>query len=148
MKKLFCFSIVFSSFIFLIGCAPKRMYYYGDYSKSLYHYEKNHNDESLNKHKQELETIISESESKNLPVPPGIYAELGFLNMRSNNTKEAIRLFQAESSIYPESKLLMDRLINRVQTKENSISTSSVNQSSFSGNNDSKEVIGDEIEKQ
>jgi len=99
------------------GCAPKKMYFFGNYSNTLYSCEKNQNDKSLLKHKQELETVITESESRNLPVPPGIYAELGYINLKSNNSKEAIRLFQAESQLYPESKHLMDRLIQSAKSK-------------------------------
>jgi len=99
------------------GCTPKKMYYFGNYSKTLYSFEKNQNDESLLKHKQELETIITQSESRNLPVPPGIYAELGYINLKSNNSREAISLFQAESQLYPESRHLMDRLIQSATSK-------------------------------
>jgi hypothetical protein len=118
MRKLY-FGVLLPVLCFLIstGCAPKKMYYFGNYSNTLYSFEKNQNDKSLLKHKQELETVITESESRNLPVPPGIYAELGYINLKSNNSKEAIRLFQAESQLYPESKHLMDRLIQSATSK-------------------------------
>ena len=118
MRKVY-FGVFFTVLCCLIftGCAPKKMYHFGNYSNTLYSFEKNQNDESLLKHKQELETIITESESKALPAPPGIYAELGYINLKSNNSKEAIRLFQAESQLYPESRLLMDRLIQSATSK-------------------------------
>lgn len=121
MRKLYIgvFLTVLYGLVFT-GCAPqKEMYYFGNYSNTLYSFGKNQNDESLLKHQQELETIITESESRNLPVPPGIYAELGYINLKSNNSKEAIRLFQAESQLYPESKHLMDRLIQSATSKDN-----------------------------
>ena len=110
------------------GCTPQKMYYFGDYSKTLYSLEKNQDEESLLKHKQGLETIISESETRNLPVPPGIYAELGYINLKSNNSKEAIRLFQAESQLYPESRHLMDRLIQSAESKNDSSAKESANE--------------------
>jgi hypothetical protein len=118
MRKLY-FGVLFTILCCLVstGCATKKMYYFGNYSNTLYSFEKNQNDESLLKHRQELETLITESESRNLPVPPGIYAELGYINLKSNNSKEAIRLFQAESQLYPESKHLMDRLIQSATSK-------------------------------
>ena len=118
MRKLYCW-VFFTVLCCLVsaGCAPQKMYYFGNYSNTLYSFEKNQNDESLLKHKQELETVITESESRNLPVPPGIYAELGYINLKSNNSKEAIRLFQAESQLYPESRHLMDRLIQSATSK-------------------------------
>jgi hypothetical protein len=120
-KSILCLIIaicVFSALIFLNGCATQpQKYYFGNYSQTLYKEVKDQNDESLLKHKQELEKIISESEKRMLIVPPGICAELGYLNLKSNNQSEAVRLFQKESEIYPESKCLMDRLINKATVK-------------------------------
>ncbi len=116
-RKLIIF-IVFLTSIFFTGCMPKQMYYYGNYSKTLYAFENNQSEKTLVNHKQELEKIISESEVRNLSVPPGIYAELGYINLKANNSKEAIRLFQTESQLYPESKHLMDRLIKSAKSKE------------------------------
>ena len=114
--------IIFSFFwvgISIAGCSAPKMYYFGDYSKTLYALEKNQNEESLLNHKQELEKIISESEAKGLPIPPGIYAELGYICLNGNDTNEAIRLFNNELSLYPESKQLMDRLIQSARAREN-----------------------------
>ncbi len=38
--------------------------------------------------------------------------------LTDNNSKEAISLFQTEAKIYPESKLLMDRLIQMANKKD------------------------------
>ena len=102
------------------GCTTNKMYYFGDYSETLYAYEKNQNDESLIKHLQELDRVIQESKEKNLRVPPGIYAEFGYLKLKMNKSKEAVEYFNAESQLYPEAKHLMDRLINKVETQGNS----------------------------
>ena len=128
MRKLYV-GVFFTVLCCLVsaGCAPQKMYYFGNYSNTLYSFEKNQNDESLLKHKQEVETVITESESRNLPVPPGIYAELGYINLKSNNSKEAIRLFQAESQLYPESRHLMDRLIQSATSKNDPNSKQSLN---------------------
>ncbi len=116
-RKLIVF-VVFLTSILFAGCMPKQMYYYGNYSQTLYAFEKYQNEETLVNHKQELEKVISESEVRNLPVPPGIYAELGYINLKANNSQEAIKLFQTESQLYPESKHLMDRLIQSAKSKE------------------------------
>ncbi|WP_321413627.1 DUF4810 domain-containing protein [uncultured Desulfobacter sp.] len=101
----------------MIGCAGKEMYYFGDYSQTLYSLEKDQNETALVAHQQELEKIITESDKQNTPVPPGIYAELGFILIQKNQPKEAIPLFQAEAKQYPESSILMKRLV-RMATKE------------------------------
>lgn len=123
----FLFAGLLSS-ILLAGCAPHQgMYNYGNYSQTLYSFEKNQNEKTLQNHKKELEKIITDSEVKNLPVPPGIYAELGFINFKANKkASEAIKLFQAEAQLYPESKYLMDRLIMSANKKEKSKSDLSI----------------------
>jgi hypothetical protein len=96
-----------------IGCAPKQMYYWGDYSDTLYAYKKNSNDETLLKHMQELNKIIEQSNKHNTRVPPGVYGELGYLTLKSDKVKEAIEYFNIEKQLYPESTILMDRLIKK-----------------------------------
>lgn len=119
-RRSFLFVWLMASFFFA-GCVPQSMYNYGNYSQTLYSFEKNQNEETLLNHKQELEKIIAESVAKNLPVPPGIYAELGYINLKANKeSPEAIKLFQAEAQLYPESKHLMDRLIISAKKKEGS----------------------------
>lgn len=121
MKRKFLLYTGLLACIFFAGCAPQKMYYFGDYSQTLYAHEKNQNEESLLEHKQELESIITESKAKNLPVPPGIYAELGYIYLKANKSQEAIKLFQSESQLYPESKHLMNRLIQSASSR-NSVS--------------------------
>ncbi|MCB2183107.1 MAG: DUF4810 domain-containing protein [Desulfobulbaceae bacterium] len=119
MKRKILLLVVFITSAFFGGCAPQQMYYLGNYSKTLYSLEKNQTEEALINHKQELEKIVAESKVRNLPVPPGIYAELGYINFKANNSQEAIKLFQTETQLYPESKHLMDRLIQSAEAKEN-----------------------------
>jgi hypothetical protein len=106
--------IVLSS-IFLLGCAPQRMYYWGDYSKTLYMSKKNPSEQSNLDHQQALENIIEESGKSNLRVPPGVYAELGYIYFRQNKKDLAIQNFKMEKQLYPESALFMDRLENAVK---------------------------------
>ncbi|MBW1650692.1 MAG: DUF4810 domain-containing protein [Deltaproteobacteria bacterium] len=121
-KKILLFAWLMAC-IFFAGCANQKMYYFGNYSKTLYTLGKNQNEESLMNHKQELEKIIAESKTESLPAPPGIYAELGYIHLKANRVKEAIKLFKAESQLYPEAKHLMDRLIQSAETKNNSDNT-------------------------
>jgi len=112
MKKviLILVMLVFTS---LISCAPKKMYNWEDYSKTLYAFKKDSNEESLLKHMKELEKIIEVSKQNNMRVPPGVYGELGYYYLKSNKTKEAVDYFNFEKQLYPESGVLMDRLIQK-----------------------------------
>jgi hypothetical protein len=114
MKKIFL--IFLMSFLFL-GCVAPQMYYWGDYSSSLHRYRKDPKEENFLKHKQVLEKIVAESQKNNLKVPPGVYAELGYIYFRENKGNEAIKYFELETQIYPESKLFMDRLTQAAKAK-------------------------------
>lgn len=115
------FGLIFLLAIFLVGCAPSRaarMYYWGDYSRTLYGSKKNPSDEAILKHKQVLENIVEESNKNNLRIPPGVYAELGYIYFRQNNNQLAIQYFRQEKAIYPEAALFMDRLENAANLKD------------------------------
>jgi len=100
------------------GCATQQpMYYWGDYSKSLYCCRKDSTEENLLKHKQILENIIEESAKRNLRVPPGVCAELGYIYFRQNNSQEAIKYFELEERTYPEAKILMQRLTQAAKAR-------------------------------
>lgn len=45
------------------------------------------------------------------PVPPGICGDYGFVLLSTGNAKEAERYFLLERTTWPESRVLMDRLI-------------------------------------
>lgn len=107
-----------SLLVIATGCAPKQMYYFGSYSETLYGNTKEMNDDSLLRHKQELENIIQQSKKGGTPIPPGICAELGYLDLKTSNQKEAIALFQEEERLYPESKVLMDRLLEKTNLEK------------------------------
>ena len=111
MKKLISLSICF---FFLAGCAAttKPLYTWKNYSESLYQFKKEPGDETFAAHKQTLHEIIEESSKQETRVPPGVYAELGLMYLKENNTVEAIKFFQLEETTYPESAVLMSRMIN------------------------------------
>jgi hypothetical protein len=93
------------------GCVPRpSMYYWGNYSETLYRAKKTPGDDTLLAHKQSLENIVEQSKTLNLRVPPGVCAELGYFYFRQNNDGLASRYFQMEEDLYPESKILMTRL--------------------------------------
>lgn len=116
--KILKFGSVLLLTIFVIGCLPPKMYYWGNYSNSLYHTKKNPTEESVLKHQQALENIIEESKNTSLRVPPGVYAELGYIYFQQNKNQLAIQYFQYEKATYPEAALFMDRLENAAKLKD------------------------------
>ncbi|QOY53481.1 DUF4810 domain-containing protein [Candidatus Sulfurimonas baltica] len=104
----------------MVGCAqPKVLYNYGDYSDSYYANKKNMSDESTLKLQQSMEQAIEKAgESISGRVPPGMYANLGYMYLKSGNPNGAISNFKKEKSVYPESARFMDRMIKKVELVE------------------------------
>jgi hypothetical protein len=102
------------------GCTtPPPLYNYEDYSKSYYKSIKNANDETALKLQSSMEkTIEATDKSRSGRVPPGIYANLGYLHLKSGETQKAIELFNMEKSVYPEAAHFMDRIIQKAQLIE------------------------------
>lgn len=105
-------ALVAAASIALSGCATvtEAGYYWGDYSKTLYMYTKAPSEETLAKHTAELERIIDESNERQLRVPPGIHAELGYIRARNGDTALAKANYESEMKLYPESRQFLERL--------------------------------------
>ncbi|MEJ2468715.1 MAG: DUF4810 domain-containing protein [Campylobacterales bacterium] len=106
--------------VMMSGCAQKKpLYNYGTYSESYYEHKQEMTDDSaLALQKAIEEAIENAKEGTSGRVPPGMYANLGYLYLKSGNSKQAIASFNKEKTIYPESAHFMDRLIKKVETAE------------------------------
>jgi hypothetical protein len=107
MKKSALFVM---ALLFLVGCATqKSMYYWGDYSSTLYKVKKLESKENVEAHKESLADIIRVSKERNLRVPPGIYAEYGYVLIKEGSA-EGYKYLDLEAETYPESKAFIEKL--------------------------------------
>ena len=104
----------------LSGCATPQQYNWGTYQKSLYSYYKN--PATAPDFVASLQQTINGAEHSHSVVPPGIYAEYGYLMQQEGNREEAIAAFHKEETQWPESKPFMDRMI---QVASNNMATGS-----------------------
>ena len=110
-------SLIYLLVFFLVSaCAVQTtpMYYWGDYSTTLYHYKKNLTDEKLIEHKNSLLIIIKKSNELGIRVPPGIYGELGFIYFNEGNLIEAKKFINLEAKTYPESQYFMNKILVKI----------------------------------
>ena len=95
-KIIFCFFC-----LIFVACSTKYENYNLDgYSESFYSFEKSVNFDEIT---QKLDEIIENNEPR---VPPGIYAQYGYIFAKRNEPARAIEYFQKEMEIYPESSVL------------------------------------------
>jgi hypothetical protein len=104
--------IVFLAFALLAGCASTRekTFYWGEYSSTLYDWKKSPDEKTLEAHKKGLLLIMAESGKKNKKVPPGVYAEYGYLLLKEGNEVEGMELLDKETGLYPESVVFIRRI--------------------------------------
>ena len=113
MKLLAKYSAVLMLFS-LCGCVPKTQYAWNNYDSKLYnHYKDPSQKEEFS---QALKETVEEAESSK-SVPPGIYAEYGFLMYEQGNSLQAIQYYQKEADKWPESRAFMTKMINTAQKR-------------------------------
>ena len=66
--------------------------------------------ESRRQYMEALRTAIQSAESAQRRVPPGLHAELGYLQSRQGLTDQARANFRQERILYPEASYFLDRL--------------------------------------
>jgi hypothetical protein len=98
------------SLMLLFGCVPQGLFFWGDYSETLYSFKKNPDEKTLTVHKAELLRIITTAPQKRKAVPPGIYAEYGFLLLQEGRTPEGMTYLDKEMKAFPESAPLVLRI--------------------------------------
>ncbi len=110
MKNLH-YCLVGVAVLMMMGCVQTR-YAWHDYDQNLYNHYKNpaEYDEFVNN----LREVIEDGEADG-KVPPGIYAEYGFALYEKGNFPEAVIYFKKEQDKWPESKVLMAKMINNAQ---------------------------------
>jgi hypothetical protein len=85
------------------------LYYWNGYDDALYrHYRNPQERESFI---TALVTTVREADDRGLRVPPGVSAELGYALYEEGRAADAVPWFERERREWPESKVLMDKMI-------------------------------------
>lgn len=102
---------LFIAILGFIGCQPPPgVFYWGNYSSTLYDYKKNPSDTTLAVHKTALLDIMKNAPEKTKLVPPGVYAEYGYILLKEGKETEGMEYLAKEEQAFPESKVFIQRL--------------------------------------
>ncbi len=126
-RLVFCCFMFFT--LLLAGCTPPDLFYWGGYEDSLYERYVENDTGQTEAHLQES---IAEAQRGNQRVPPGLYADYGFMLYKHGDKSAAINFFDKEKKLYPESSLLMTKLIDRVK-QQNDHEASKSNRTGLTG---------------
>lgn len=114
MKKI---AILALSCAILASCStgPKPMYSWYNYDNASYAYLKNSDQKSLDELVASYEKIIAQQKGTRKIVPPGIYADYGFILIQANKPEEGKKMLLKESELYPESSVFINSVIRMIE---------------------------------
>jgi hypothetical protein len=107
--------------LFLTSCfmscstSTPALYTWGNYSEATYNFVKSRTDADKTALIQTYEKVIKKQSGARKCVPPGIYADYGYLLIQSGQTDKGKEMLAREVTLYPESKPFIDNLLKAVQ---------------------------------
>ena len=101
----------------LAGCisAPKTTYHWGEYEQLLHDMYMVPGEATSIVQIEKITTDIQQAEALGKPVPPGVYAHLGYMYSIEGNNVAATNAFNTERSLYPDSQTLIDGMLKRAE---------------------------------
>jgi hypothetical protein len=99
----------------LSGCAPATLYSWNRYQAAAYAYTKENTDEAAQKLGKVYQRMVDRPGGIRGVVPPGIYADYGYLLFMQGKTKEALDYLKMEMGLYPESAVFIGRIVKQLE---------------------------------
>lgn len=97
------------------ACSPNSLYSWYDYESAVYEFEKNPVEKRENKLNKQYEKMLEKQKGKRKVVPPGFYAEYGYLLTKNGKKSEGLDYMNKEIEQYPESESFISRIINQLK---------------------------------
>jgi hypothetical protein len=99
----------------LTGCAEPMIYSWGQYENVVYSTYSDPGKVPAERQIKLLEQDYQKARSENKPVSTGFHAHLGYLYAQVGKTDAARQSFETEKALFPESAVLMDRLLKNLE---------------------------------
>jgi len=108
MKNIFILCFV----VFTVACTTQKpLYVWQNYDTSSYNYLKDANEASVQQLINTYENLINNEKGARGVLPPGVYADYGFILLQLNQTEKGKMMLQQEVALYPESKVFIERVL-------------------------------------
>ncbi|MGE4568019.1 MAG: DUF4810 domain-containing protein [Bacteroidales bacterium] len=113
MRKLL---IIAASILFFASCTTQKpLYTWAKYGDASYNYLKNGDEKATQELIATYTTIIEQQKGSRAVVPPGVYADYGFVLLQANRTEEGRAMLSQEIALYPESKIFVERILKMTE---------------------------------
>ena len=93
------------------------VYNWDDYSTVTYDYVRNKDDASRKKMAKQYNKImkLNSGEESSQQVPPGIYADYGYMLVEDGKEEEGLEYLRKEIELYPMSEPFLKKIIERIE---------------------------------
>lgn len=116
MKRLiYTFAAVAILFTITSCTTTKPLYSWYNYEDITYQYNKKATDELRVKVLEQYKKVTDKQKGVRGVVPPGLYAEYGYLLYKTGKKNEGIEFLKKEIALYPESETYISRIINQLE---------------------------------
>lgn len=105
---------IFAFVLLAMSCTSTKLYSWYDYQEDYYHFQKEADKDSLDDLIKTYQKIIDNQKETRGIVPPGIYADYGWLLAQSGKVKEAKEMLAKEIELYPESEVFVGSILKRL----------------------------------
>lgn len=101
----------------LCGCQTARpLYYWGNYEAVTYLSYAKPDKATLEMQLAKLQEDVNKTAAGKGAAHPGLHAQLGYVYYQLNRYDDAMREFQTEKALFPESAVFMDRLMGKAKS--------------------------------
>jgi hypothetical protein len=117
MKKLLSLAVLAFVAFTVTSCVsttPPLYSWYG-YEDAVYTNYKKPTEKSQAKVLEQYRYVIEKQKGSRGVVPPGLYAEYGFLLYKTGKKEEGLGYMKQEIALYPESEVYISRIIKQLE---------------------------------
>ncbi|MGC3976898.1 MAG: DUF4810 domain-containing protein [Paludibacteraceae bacterium] len=109
MRKICIIAVTVLAFV---SCTvQKPLYSWNNYNITSYNYLKNNDEKSTQELIETYQKIIEKQTGTRGVVPPGVYADYGFILLTLNKTEQGKSMLLKEVELYPESEVFVNRIL-------------------------------------
>ena len=91
------------------------LYSWYNYEDITYEYSKKRTDELQVKVMEQYRKLTENQRGTRGTVPPGLYAEYGYLLYKTGELEEGLKFLKEEIKLYPESDIYISRIIKQLE---------------------------------
>lgn len=119
MKKIFLCAAAVFGYLMLNSCgtvdpSSGPLYSWYDSENAAYEFTKAPTDQLRDDLMKEYAKMQSGQRGVRGTVPPGFYADYGYILIKAGREEEGLALLQKELEVYPESKVFVGRILKQL----------------------------------